>query len=116
MPKTGRPPKEIEKGQFEKLCSLQCTEEDIADFYDCSVDTVNRWCKKQYGATFAEVYKKRSIYGKVSLRRIQFALAEKSAAMAIFLGKQYLGQKDTDDTVQKESLSKLDDILGELRK
>ena len=31
------------------------------------------------------------------LRRSQFKLAEKNAAMAIFLGKQYLGQKDIPD-------------------
>lgn len=32
--------------------------------------------------------------GFVSLRRSQFRLAEKNAAMGIWLGKQYLGQKD----------------------
>ena len=32
--------------------------------------------------------------GRVSLRRTQMAMAEKNATMAIFLGKQYLGQKD----------------------
>ena len=31
------------------------------------------------------------------MRRSQFKLAEKNAAMAIFLGKQYLGQKDEPD-------------------
>ena len=34
--------------------------------------------------------------GKVSLRRMQFLQARKSAAMAIWLGKQYLGQRDHD--------------------
>lgn len=32
--------------------------------------------------------------GLTSLRRTQFRLAEKNAAMAIFLGKNYLGQTD----------------------
>ena len=31
--------------------------------------------------------------------------------MAIFLGKQYLGQKDTIEVEDKESLAKLDAIL-----
>ena len=39
--------------------------------------------------------------GLISLRRMQFQLAEKSAAMAIFLGKQHLGQQD----VQKQEIS-----------
>ena len=30
----------------------------------------------------------------MSLRRTQFKLAEKNPTMAIFLGKQYLGQRD----------------------
>lgn len=32
--------------------------------------------------------------GRASLRRKQFAMAEKNPAMAIWLGKQYLGQAD----------------------
>ena len=89
-----RPQKEIDQKQFENLCGLQCTEEEIADFFDCSVDTISRWCKRTYSESFAEVYKKKSSKGKISLRRAQLRLAEKNASMAIFLGKQYLGQKD----------------------
>jgi hypothetical protein len=92
--RTGRPKIEIDEEQFEKLCGLQCTEEEIADFFNCSIDTVLRWCKETYGATFADAYKKHSSAGKISLRRNQFALSKKSATMAIWLGKQMLGQKD----------------------
>ena len=92
--KMGRPKKEIAKGQFKKLCNIQCTEEEIADFFGCSVDTIERWCKKAYGMTFAEAFKKESAGGKISLRRYQFSIAKRNSAMAIFLGKQYLGQKD----------------------
>lgn len=94
MARTGRPKKEIDETQFTKLCGLQCTEEEIAGFFDCSVDTIERWCKRELKETFAEAFKKRSVGGKVSLRRYQFELAKKSAAMAIWLGKQYLGQTD----------------------
>ena len=90
----GRPPKEIDKTQFEKLCALQPTLEEVAGFFDCDLDTVNAWCKRVYNATFSEVLKSKSAAGKMSLRRTQFKLAEKSAAMAIFLGKNYLGQTD----------------------
>lgn len=43
---------------------------------------------------FAEVYKKYSANGKISLRRYQFNLAKTNASMAIWLGKQMLGQKE----------------------
>ena len=92
---TGRPRKEINKENFEKLCQYQCTEVEIAGFFDCSEDTIERWCKRTYNCTFAEIYKKKSAGGKISLRRAQFKLAEKNASMAIFLGKNYLGQTDS---------------------
>ena len=107
----GRPRKEIDKSLFEKLCGLQCTKEEIAGVVEVSEDTVERWCKRTYKATFSEVYKKFSAKGKMSLRRLQFKLAEKSASMAIFLGKQYLGQTDKLETTDSEAVDILKAIL-----
>lgn len=90
----GRPPKEIDETIFRKLCQIFCTEEEIANIFECSTDAVNSWCNRTFGETFAETYKKLSAEGKASLRRIQIKQAEKSPAMAIWLGKQYLGQTD----------------------
>lgn len=112
--KMGRPEIKIKKEDFEKLCALQCTEEEIAGFYDCSVDTINNWCKKTYGETFSETYKKKSAKGKMSLRRYQMKLAERNASMAIFLGKQYLGQRDIIETGTPEELDKVKELLGKL--
>lgn len=89
-----RPRKEIDANLFKKLCGLQCTLEEIAGVFDCSPDTIERWCKREFKESFADIYKKYSANGKMSLRRYQFELAKKSAAMAIWLGKQYLGQTD----------------------
>lgn len=89
-----RPQKNIDKTVFENACELQCTEEEIARLFSCSVDTIERWCKRIYEECFAEVYKKKSENGKMSLRRNQMKLSETSATMAIWLGKQWLGQKD----------------------
>ena len=94
MARTGRPRKEINQKLFENLCGIQCTEVEICSALECSEDTINRWCKRTYGTTFAETYKSKSQRGKSSLRRAQFRLAKKNATMAIWLGKQYLGQKD----------------------
>ena len=44
--------------------------------------------------TFKEIRGQYAEFGKASLRRIQFNLAKKSPAMAIFLGKNYLDQSD----------------------
>lgn len=115
MAKAGRPQIEIDQKRFENLCGIQCTLEEIAGVFGCSSDTIERWCKRTYGLNFAEVYKKHSGVGKMSLRRAQFRLAEKNAAMAIFLGKNLLGQRDHIEYTDTAALSRLDAILGELK-
>lgn len=96
--KGGRPPIEINKEQFEKLCAIQATEEEIAGWFKCSEETIRRFCKKEYKEQFCEVYKRLSANGRISLRRTQFKIAEAgNATMAIWLGKQILGQKDRQD-------------------
>ena len=107
-----RPRIEIDEKLFKKLCGIFCTQEEIAGIFDCSPDTIERWCKRTYKAGFAEIYKKFSANGKMSLRRNQFKLSEKNAAMAIFLGKNYLGQKDSFEYEDNEALKKLDGILN----
>ena len=115
MARTGRPKKEIAKDQFEKLCGLQCTKDEIAGFFNCSPDTIENFCKKTYNATFSATYKEHSAQGKISLRRYQFKLAEKSAAMAIFLGKNILGQTDRiEEDTNEQIMNKLDDVLKQI--
>lgn len=107
----GRPHKEIDKKQFESLCGIQCTLEEVCDFFDVTDKTLNAWCKRTYGKTFSEVFRKKRGIGKISLRRAQFQLAQKNAAMAIWLGRQYLGQTDhPQDAVDTEDT---DALFGE---
>lgn len=110
----GRPKAEINQKQFENLCSIQCTLEEIAGWFRVSKRTIERWCRETYkdengkAMTFVAAYKKYSKDGKISLRRYQFQLAKKSATMAIWLGKQHLGQRDYEDAelgaLKKEKL------------
>ena len=106
-----RPRKEIDKNQFAKLCDLQCTLQEIAGFFDCSEDTIERWCKRELKKSFAEAYKKYSVRGKISLRRFQMKMAEHNATMAIWLGKQYLGQTDKQEVVINRDI---DDSIREM--
>ena len=89
-----RPKKQIDRTQFEKLCALQCTLNEMAGFFECSNKTLERWCNDEYKKPFSEIFDEKRTLGKIALRRIQWRLAEKSPQMAIFLGKNYLGQKD----------------------
>lgn len=111
--KMGRPLKEIDQKTFENLCGIQCTKEEIAGWFRCSEDTIERWCKRTYGATFAVVFKMHSGQGKISLRRAQFQLAEKHPAMAIWLGKQYLGQTERLE-VAHDGLDRIEALMNQL--
>ncbi len=105
----------IDKVQFEKLCGLVCTKGEIAGFFNCSEDTIDRYCQREYGETFSVVLERYSYQSKINLRRNQFKLAEKNAAMAIFLGKNYLGQRDVPIDEDSSTMDKLDEILQGLR-
>ncbi len=89
-----RPLKEIDKKQFENLCGLQCTKEEICAFFELTDKTLENWCKRTYSKGFSEVFREKRGIGKISLRRSQFELAKKNATMAIWLGKQFLNQRD----------------------
>lgn len=103
MARTGRPKTVIDKKQFEGMCAIFCTLNEIAGLFDCSEDTIENWCKKTYKMTFSEVYKKKSAMGKMSLRREQYNLAMKGdRGMLIWLGKQYLGQSDKLDFTEAD--------------
>ncbi len=110
MAKTGRPKKEIDQDRFEKLCGLQCTKEDICDFFGVTDKTIDAWCKRTYKDSFSVVFKQKRGKGKCSLRRYQFALAQKNANMAIWLGKQYLGQSDTPEQKEDSGVQIIDDL------
>lgn len=87
---SGRPQIPIDGTQVEKLAALHCTVSEIAEFFDCSTDTIHR-------RFAAELTKGRS-QGRIKLRRLQWQLAEKmNATMLIFLGKNYLSQRDRSD-------------------
>ena len=94
-----RPRKEIDQKAFESLCGLQCTKEEICGFFDLTDKTLENWCRRTYKAGFSEVFKQKRGLGKISLRRHQWRLAEKNAAMAIWLGRNYLGQKEEPEEV-----------------
>ena len=91
----GRPPKPMDFDAFEKMCQLHCTPEEIAGFFHITRPTLYDKVAAHYGDEFPTIYKNHCAGGKMSLRRFQLKQAEKSAAMAIWLGKQYLGQTDT---------------------
>jgi len=109
MARTGRPRKTIDWDTVEKHCALACIGEEIAAFAGVSYDTLNRACKREKKVSFADYYKKHSAAGNMSLRRAQFILAtrELNPTMLIWLGKQWLGQREprTDNPIDADVIA-----------
>lgn len=104
--KGGRPKKELDYEMIEKLSMIQCTQDEIASCLNVNVKTLRADDK------FLDLYKKGQEKGKMSLRRIQYKLAERNSAMAIWLGKQYLGQTEKVENVNSfEDLQPLAELL-----
>ena len=80
------------------MLAIQCTQAEVCYFFNTTDKTLSNWCKRTYGTDFSECLKRFGAQGRISLRRAQFKLASKSPAMAIFLGKQFLGQTDKVET------------------
>ena len=89
--KGGRPAIVIDVEILEKLAGLLCTYDDAARWFGCSRETIKR---RMRVAKFREAWEHGRAKARVELRRSQFKLSETNASMAIFLGKQYLGQRD----------------------
>ena len=101
----GRPKKKIDYEMVKKLGGMMCTQEEIASCLDMCTKTLQR------DPEFSLVYKKALDAGHMSLRRLQMKAAEKgNTAMLIFLGKNYLGQRDK--FVEEE----LDEMTKQLEK
>lgn len=88
-----RPQIPIDADEVIKLASIGCSNSEIAAFFDCSEDTIER--------RFAGELSKGRENGKTRLRRLQWQSATKgNVVMQIWLGKQMLGQKDRQEIDQ----------------
>lgn len=93
-----RPPLTLDLDELAKLAALQCTQAEAAAWFRCSPRTI---VSKLKLARYREAWERGREKGLISLRRTQFRLAERNAAMAIFLGKNYLGQRDRSEHVER---------------
>lgn len=99
--KIGRPKRDFDKKIFEGLCNVCCTVEELESIFTTDIRTINLWCEREYNNSFSTVYKELSANGKASVRRNQLNLSKTNASMAIWLGKQWLGQRDLPREVEE---------------
>lgn len=118
----GRPRKEIDFDELDRLCHLQCTQAEICSVFDIDTDTLALRIREKSGLSFPEYFELKRGHGKLALRRAQFRTAIGSPAvisddgqvvepainpnptMQIWLGKQLLDQSDKQEIVNHEGL------------
>lgn len=89
----GRPMKQIDKVQFEKLCALQCTKEEICGFLDVTDKTLEKWCQKEYKAHFPKFSDKSGVWGKFHCAGANGDLLRKTPTWQFGLVNSILGRK-----------------------
>lgn len=78
----------LDAGQVRELAGIGCTTDEMARIFRCSTDTLER--------NYMDAMEEGRANLKMSLRRkqVKLALEDGDKGMLIWLGKQYLGQRD----------------------
>lgn len=100
-------------GIVQGLAQIQCTQLEAAAVLHVSHQTFMDFLDRHRGK-MRKIWDEAKEQGKVSLRRTQFRQAQTHIAMAIFLGKNYLGQSDrvgVEGTVQHQISAELHKLL-----
>lgn len=98
--------KTVDEKLVERLAAIGCTDREIATLLEVSENLLRRRCRAALDRGRTRL--------KKSLRRKQIELARKgNVSMLIWLGKQYLDQKDKQDVAySREELQVVEKIIA----
>lgn len=101
-----RPKANIDWNKVDQYLRAQCDGVGIAGIFGISPDTLYRACQEEFKIGFAEYSAQKKSEGKELLRAKQFSLAmEGDKTMCVWLGKQYLNQRDKQDIDQNTKVT-----------
>lgn len=95
--------KDLDWELLDDLIGIFCTGEECSAVLGLHYETINNKIMEKFNVPFPEYFKQKRGKGKASLRRRQFELTKTNPALSIWLGKQYLGQKDRLETSSPEN-------------
>ena len=103
---------EVDPRKFEALSSQQNPKEVIASTLGVSTETLEQFCRREYGMTFHLAWKNSADRGRaVLLRKMWEQAMSGDRQMLIWLSKQYLGHTDKkQEQAKKESSGKIQTI------
>ena len=95
--------KNIDPAQVRALASIGCTMAEVGTVLGCSGEWIRRRFRQEFQTGQDSM--------KMSLRRWQYEKAKDgNVAMLIWLGKQYLGQSDRQDTTVTQQVVEIERI------
>ena len=77
--------RELERKQFESLCGMQCSVEELRAWFGCDEATLDAWCQNTYGEPFRQTFDRLTVVGRIALRRDQVLAAKKNVSMSRYL-------------------------------
>lgn len=90
-----------------ELLKFYPTVKEAADWFDVSMSTLERFIKTNHHETFDSLRDKRFVKTKVAIKRAQIKKAlTGDNTMLIWVGKQYLGQRDSFEEIHHETETK----------
>lgn len=104
--------REFDRKQFESLCGMQRSVEELCGWFGCDEAALNAWCIDTYGEDFRSAFDRLAMMGRIVLRRDQVAAAKKNVSMARRGEAQRAGH---DAPPQKRKNYRLTDAYKELR-
>ncbi len=103
MARTGRPTISLDWKEAEKLLHMQCTDEEVANWFSVSLKTLKAACKRDLDVTYSQFSEQKRDRGKISLRRVLWQAATdqnpktRNIAAMLFACKTLLGLREHDD-------------------
>jgi hypothetical protein len=108
--KGGRPLKIINKELFEDICEYFEHKSWIADALGVDEDTLHKWVLREYKMSFSQYLRQKKRRADFELLKDQRELSKTNPAMAIWLGKQRLDQKENPN--DKNDMGLLPSLMG----
>ena len=124
---------DIDPEELEKLCAMYCTQDEIAGWFRVGLNTIEKRradTQRTYPMsngegkiehlTFKEIMDRGYARGRISIRRHQLRILESNksgaATMAVWLGKQILGQRDQVDFNVEEIMTPDESYVESVRR
>lgn len=103
-----RPRKPIDWEIVKGMLFVLATQQEISAYVGVAIETLHTRCKKELGISFTELSEQKRQETKIQLRKAQLAVAldpkhRSHGTMLIWLGKQYLGQREKQQLMGKNN-------------